>query len=463
MRVTAATPRWLWDRSCGSIPDPSAEATSESDGNANQGRATSGLFGSAGDETVSPRFGTHKASRDTDSDGHDVLRRNTPREYDGDPAAQAGDSIGIAQDQAPGLGQEMGKSCSSTNGDLQRGVGGVLQKEGTERIASGAPWTTAIQALETSEKPSRIPAPQIRQVRWIAPSIKGLLVPGFEWPAGITSLSFDTRIESFRGVPFPESLTQLTIMRTTKASLGRGQISWPSNLQTLYFDCSYNEPLRDAKETWPTSLTDLHLGYMFNQPLSGDGVGLPQGIRTLGFGYRFERSLENVEWPPRLEHIKLCGSMYNLPINRVSWPPTLRKLQLSSFFRQPLCGARWPDSLEELGLFGTEDGLQEGADGRSYLPRRLKKLDLGDSFRGCVGRKTLPDDLKFFSCSGHFRFSPSVQWPQGLMTIRGGVLGGECSNMPPNLEILMLREVSLEWTKVCILPATLKVLEVDGW
>lgn len=316
----------------------------------------------------------------------------------------------------------------------------------------------------SSERAARIPAVRVSSIDWKLP-IAELLSPGFQWPEGVKRLSFWAKFnESLRGVPLPESLEHLSFGFRFNQSLARGQIGWPRGLKTLELRGKWNQYLLDAKDTWPSSLVTLRLGSTYTRALTGDGIGFPPGLQELSLGGLFNESLVGVEWPRGLRKLVLSEN-FDQSLDGVSWPPSLRELWFGRCFSGDLAGARFPDSLEVL-VFGELFGslLQEGSDGRTFLPPGLIHFRVGECYSRRVGRHTLPARLRSLY-AGKCIFAADMVWPSSLRVLIGArFFSGSAVRLPQNLEVMETSSSFRQSLDHFVFPATLRVLRLgDRW
>ncbi|CAM9553284.1 unnamed protein product [Ectocarpus sp. 8 AP-2014] len=175
----------------------------------------------------------------------------------------------------------------------------------------------------------------------------------------------------------------------------------------------------------------------------------------LEFGDFFDDSLEDVEWPKRLETIEYCrGSRFNQPIDFVEWPASLRRLEFGWDFNQPIENARWPASLHELSLGRSEyrgdDRMAMFSNfdqhiGNGGWPASLRRLTLGGQFdQSLEGLGTWMPNLEELRllCYGFGTSLREIEWPKGLRqltvykeSIRGAVI-------PSTVQVVYRQDVS---------------------
>lgn len=210
----------------------------------------------------------------------------------------------------------------------------------------------------------------------------------FEWPTALTKLKFGYGFnQDLKGVTWPPSLRELAFGDSFNQPITEIAAAWPTCLETVTFGESFNQEISGVK--WPTGLRrvvfewrfnsslegvmfsdkveELELRGLFNQPLAAlpvglkklylgaafnqpiDRVNLPQRLQKIVFGVHFNQPINAVNWPQHLESITF-GYAFNQPVNCTVWPQRLRNITFGHSFNQSLIGVSWPEETEEINL-----------------------------------------------------------------------------------------------------------------
>lgn len=116
---------------------------------------------------------------------------------------------------------------------------------------------------------------------------------------------------------------------------------FPEGITSIILDKYFNQPINNIK--WPSTLKKLSFaGYDFNHSL--DNINFPNKLETLILGDGFNQPLNNVNFPKSLKYLYF-GDIFNQPLDNIDFTalPNLRKLVLGEQYNHSLSNVKWND------------------------------------------------------------------------------------------------------------------------
>lgn len=117
------------------------------------------------------------------------------------------------------------------------------------------------------------------------------------------------------------------------------------------------------------------------------------------FNFNYNEPLDDIIFPSTIQSIKF-GDYFNQPIENVNWPLSLESIEFGKEFNQPIDKVKWPPSIQNISI------------GYNFQSSFNKSIE-------------------------------NVIWPESIKQITFyGDMGTSIDNLPINLEILNIREIS---------------------
>lgn len=268
---------------------------------------------------------------------------------------------------------------------------------------------------------SRVPALQVRSVRWMLCS---------SIPSHVAPVDQELRTGSRKqgvggasgGAPASDSLAPGARRWSLLACLVRstGRLLMSAGKRVMY--SSRDGPVPDAaglngevrEVCWPASLRHVEFGADFNESIKG--VVWATTLRRVTFGLRFNQAIDGVAWPAHLQELSF-GDNFSRPITGVAWPACLQRLSFGKNFNAPIAGIVWPCGLRQL-TFG--DSFNQVIAGTAW-PAALRQLWFGLRFNQPIAGVVWPVFLQQMSIGSAFNQPiTAVAWPASLLNYRSG-------------------------------------------